>query len=428
MAGEWESVSIGELAESVSDTHPRNKDKLVFLNTSDILLGKVLHRTYSNIADWPGQAKKSIRRDDILFSEIRPANGRWAYIDFDAADFVVSTKLMVIRPQPSRVVPRFLYHFLTSGPITRWLQHLAEARSGTFPQITFDQVAELEIGLPPLKTQGALAAFLDRIDNKIELNRRMSETLEAMARALFKSWFVDFDPVRAKAEGRDPGLPKAVADLFPDAFEDSEVGEIPRGWSIGTLQDFSSLNTEVWSRETRPATIRYVDLSNTKWGYIDEIASYAQLDAPSRAQRVLRQGDTIVGTVRPGNGSFALVSENGLTGSTGFAVLRPRQTHYGAFIYLAATRADNIEALQHLADGGAYPAVRPEVVAATQVVRPADELLVEFSRLAAPLLKQMHCGRRESDALAALRDTLLPKLISGELRVKDGERIAAKAV
>ena len=150
----------------------------------------------------------------------------------------------------------------------------------------------------------------------------MNETLEAMARALFKSWFVDFDPVRAKAEGRDPGLPKPLADLFPDSFEDSELGEIPKGWEVAALSDFASLNPEAWSKETRPPVINYVDLSNTKWGRIEAVTAYTQEDAPSRAQRVLRARDTIVGTVRPGNGSYAFVSDDGLTGSTGFAVLQ----------------------------------------------------------------------------------------------------------
>lgn len=132
---------------------------------------------------------------------------------------------------------------------------------------------------------------------------------------------------------------------------------------------------------------------------------------------MLRLRDTIVGTVRPGNGSYALISADGLTGSTGFAVLRPRSEMYAEFVYLAATSADNIEALAHLADGGAYPAVRPEVVAATKVARPKDDILRVFSRTAGSMLLKIADNERESRTLATLRDTLLPKLISGELRV-----------
>ncbi|CAE6794275.1 restriction endonuclease subunit S [Nitrospira defluvii] len=270
----------------------------------------------------------------------------------------------------------------------------------------------------PTTIQCKIVNTLATLDDKIELNRRMNKTLEAMARALFKSWFVDFDPVRAKAEGRDPGLPKSLADLFPESFENSELGEIPKGWKIGTLGDFSGLNPESWSRDTRPSEIEYIDLSNTKWGRVEEITKFAADDAPSRAQRVLRPRDTIVGTVRPGNGSYAFILVNGLTGSTGFAVLRPQRDMYAEFVYLAATSADNIQALAHLADGGAYPAVRPEVVAATQVTRPKEDILGVFSRAAGPMLLKIADNERESRTLAALRDRLLPKLISGELRIR----------
>jgi type I restriction enzyme S subunit len=227
------------------------------------------------------------------------------------------------------------------------------------------------------------------------------------------------------AEGlpQPPCLPhRQVADLFPDSFEDSELGEIPRGWEVGTLADLSILNPEVWTKETRPAKLDYVDLSNTKWGRIEAVTSYEAAEAPSRAQRVLRPADTIVGTVRPGNGSYAFISEHGLTGSTGFAVLRPQTAQYAEFVYLAATAADNIDTLAHLADGAAYPAVRPEVVAATPIVRPSDEVFGRFSRAAGPLLAKTAQHERESRTLAALRDALLPNLISGELRVEDPAR------
>jgi type I restriction enzyme S subunit len=195
-----------------------------------------------------------------------------------------------------------------------------------------------------------------------------------------------------------------------------------------SLSEFSSLNPESWTKRTRPEQIRYVDLSNTKWGRIESITNYEVDDAPSRAQRVLRPLDTIVGTVRPGNGSYALVSDEGLTGSTGFAVLRPLRRECSEFVYLAATARENIEKLSNLADGGAYPAVRPEIVSATKVPRIDQELINEFSRQVSPMLAGMTGNEHTSRSLAQLRDTLLPKLISGELRVPDAERIVGAAV
>ncbi|MBE3064421.1 MAG: restriction endonuclease subunit S [Spirochaetes bacterium] len=312
----------------------------------------------------------------------------------------------------------------------RWLYYatihykLGEVDDGSpIPSTTRAAVYVIDLDVPPLDEQHAVAHILGTLDDKIELNRRLSETLEAIARALFKSWFVDFDPVRAKAEGWNAGLPKPLADLFPARLVDSELGEIPEGWEVGTLADMSALNQEVWSKLTRPSEIRYVDLSNTKWGRIEAISVHLEADAPSRAQRVLRPRDTIVGTVRPGNGSYAFIAEDGLTGSTGFAVLRPARPEYAEVVYLAATARENIEALSRLSDGGAYPAVRFEVVAATQVVRSTDQVVDRFARVTGPLFAKMSQNERESRTLAALRDTLLPKLISGELRVHDAERL-----
>jgi type I restriction enzyme S subunit len=171
------------------------------------------------------------------------------------------------------------------------------------------------------------------------------------------------------------------------------------------------------AKSTLERSINYVDLSSTKWGRIEAVTTYPAHDAPSRAQRVLRPGDTIVGTVRPGNGSYALVAQEDLIGSTGFAVLRPAAKTYAPYVYLAATASENIEALSRLADGGAYPAVRPDAVTATAIVRPNHEVLSAFSRVVGPLLEKSARNERQSRTVANLRDSLLPRLISGEAPV-----------
>lgn len=330
------------------------------------------------------------------------------------------------------VLPAFLAYAI-KGRTQEILGLVGEAGHGTGVLPT-DRIQRLEILLPPPEEQRTIAHILGTLDDKIELNRKQNETLEAMARTLFKAWFVDFEPVRAKLDGRWqrgqslPGLPTHLYDLFPDRLVDSELGEVPEGWEVTSLSEFSSLNPESWTKRTRTEQIRYVDLSNTKWGRIESITNYEAADAPSRAQRVLRSLDTIVGTVRPGNGSYALISDEDLTGSTGFAVLRPLRREYSEFVYLAATGRENIERLSNLADGGAYPAVRPEIVSATQVPRTGEELINEFSRQVSSMLAGIAGNERTSHTLTQLRDTLLPKLISGELRVHDAERIVGTAV
>ena len=298
------------------------------------------------------------------------------------------------------------------------------------PGLNRDDAHSLDLPLPPLPEQRRIASILGALDDKIKLNQRMNETLEQMARALYKSWFVDFDPVRAKMDGRWqrgeslPGLPAELYDLFPDRFTVSELSEIPEGWKVEPLGELADLNPESWSRSNSPANVEYVDLANTKWGVIETTQNFLWEDAPSRAKRVLRAGDSIVGTVRPGNGSYSLIGNDGLTGSTGFAVLRPLHPRFRELVYLVATAQENIERLAHRADGAAYPAVRPEIVAETKVSMPTtgDDILNWFSMSVGSILDRMESTKAEQRSLAVQRDALLPRLVSGKLRVAGNER------
>ena len=276
-----------------------------------------------------------------------------------------------------------------------------------------------ELRIPPLAEQRRIAEILGTLDDKIELNRRMNETLDEMARAIFKDWFVDFGPVRAKMEGRDPYLPDEMWKLFPDKLADSELGEIPEGWETKRLGDIALLNPESWKKSTAPLEIEYVELANTKWGVIKSTKHFLYENAPSSAKRVLRVGDTIVGTVRPGNGSYSIVGREGLTGSTGFAVMRPKEQMYQEFVYLVATNPSNIERMSHHADGTTYPTIRPDFVAETKATLPwkRSNVMACFSSMTAPMFNRMEANLTESRTLAAMRDTLLPKLVSGEIRV-----------
>ena len=347
--------------------------------------------------------------------------GRIAEVCYEDLPCMLNTSVIRMRPKDNKTLDRrFLRYFLTSSAFQDQIRSLA---SGSV-QVNYGptHLEQVSILVPPRSEQRSIGHILGTLDDKIQLNRRMNATLEAMARALFRSWFVDFDPVRAKMEGRDTGLPKDIADLFPGQLVDSELGEIPKGWRASTLAEVARLNPESWSNQNAPARILYVDLAKTKWGDIDEIQMFSWADAPSRARRVLRRGDTIVGTVRPGNGSFALIDRDDLTGSTGFAVLRPTEPIEREIVWCAATSADAIDRLAHLADGGAYPAVSPKAVLDIAVALPNERIRLAFSSVAAPLLNRLKANQREARILGTLRDTLLPKIVSGELRVNGLEQ------
>lgn len=428
MANEWTEERFGSLVRFVSDkSQAKNASIETYISTENMLVdfGGV---TAASAIPITGSVT-TFRAGDTLFSNIRTYFKKVWQARFDG---YCSNDVLVFRPaDEGALAPDYLHQ------ICRWEKFtelsIRTSKGAKMPRGDKGALADFKFHLPPISEQRAIAHILGTLDDKIELNHQQNDTLEAMARALFKAWFVDFEPVRAKHEGgwqrgqSLPGLPADLYDLFPERLIESEQGEIPEGWEVTLLSEFSSLNPESWTKRTRPGEIRYVDLSNTKWGCVESVTNYVADDAPSRAQRVLRPLDTIVGTVRPGNGSYALISDEGLTGSTGFAVLRPLRREYSEFVYLAATALENIERLSNLADGGAYPAVRPEIVSATQVPRAGQELINEFSQQVGPMIASMADNERTSRLLIQLRDTLLPKLISGELRIPDVERILGEA-
>lgn len=428
MEGEWSTFLVGDLADSISETHNFDKKQLIFLNTSDVLHGKLLHHSYSDVSDWPGQAKKSIRKGDILFSEIRPANGRWAYVDIEADDYVVSTKLMVIRARTSRVQPRFLYHFLTSAQTTSWLQHLAESRSGTFPQITFDQVAELELMLPSLPIQEEIAGFLDAIDDKVELIRRMNETLEAIARSLFRSWFVDFVPVRAKFEGRDPGLPKGIADLFPDSFDTSELGEIPDGWEIKSVADICKSVTRGVTPSYQEGTGRFIINQRVNrgtqldWSALKELT--LTLDVPD--DRYAKRWDVLVNCLGEGTLGrthyFKGVSDIYAVDQH-MSICRATTIGGGAYLYQILACPEGQERIESLKTGSTGMTMfNISKLREFQLLWPGDTLVEEYFKTVEPIWTRVARNEEETGTLTTLRDTLLPKLISGELRIANVER------
>lgn len=332
------------------------------------------------------------------------------------------------------ITSEYLYYSLIY--IRPFLLH--HAYDSVMKNLTLDMVRNARIKLPPIPEQKAIAHILGSLDDKIELNRQMNETLEAMAQTLFKSYFVDFDPVIDNALAAGNAIPDElieraeqrreiekkdnsdIQDLFPDEFEfTEEMGWIPKGWGIGKYSDLAELNPLSWNKKNMPEEISYVDLGNTNNGKIDLVVSYLSSEAPSRAKRILSIDDTIIGTVRPGNRAFAFIHNSGLTGSTGFAVMKPIDSINRTYIYLGLTQTIVIDYFAHIADGGAYPAINPSVVADLECIIPPSEVLEKFDDLAYCFLKKIGENNNHNEMLAKIRDTLLPKLMSGELRIPD---------
>lgn len=362
--------------------------------------------------------EKLVQKYDVLVNSTGVGTlGRVGQFLGNEANLTVDTHVTIVRPDKDVIDPLFFGYLMKSK------QSLIESfATGTTGQteLSRDSIKEMEVSFVENREhQQAIGNFLLAIDRKLQLNKATNQTLEQMAQAIFKSWFVDFDPVKAKVNGEQPeGMDATTASLFPEKL-DSETG-IPAGWSQGVIADIAKLNGKSWTKKKHPDEVYYVDLANTKNGVIESVTFYDFEDSPSRARRVLNPGDTIVGTVRPGNRSFAYIgeTEQPLTGSTGFAVLTPKEEYWSSFVYLATTNDDSIDEYARLADGGAYPAIKPAVVAETECAIPSKEIAEKFWQLTGSMLKKAHQNRLENEDLAALRDTLLPKLLSGEIELE----------
>jgi len=327
----------------------------------------------------------------------------------------IDTTFYVTDPDPN--VLRFKYYLLKS----LGLEHMNA--DSAVPGLNREAAHARKVCIPPLPEQRAIAHILGTLDDKIEVNRRMSETLEAMARALFKAWFVDFDPVRAKMEGRWqrgqslPGLPAHLYDLFPDRLVDSELGEIPEGWEVGSVYEiaeviygapFSSalFNTEGVGKPL----IRIRDLPSESPG----------VWTPEEHPRgyTVQPGDIVVGM----DGEFRAYLWGGPIGwlNQRVCVFKPKGAWGSAFVRnsVMGPLAD-VEATE---TGTTVIHLGKADIDRFRVVLPTAPVADGFTTLCQRWYDRIVATKRESRTLAALRDALLPKLISGELRVKDAER------
>lgn len=438
MAGEWSTGRLSDIAEIVMGQSPSGKKCNSHGRGLPLLNGPTEFGSHHpSPVQFTTDPKKVAVPGDILFCVRGSTTGR---MNWSNQQYAIGRGIAAMHH-----VNGIEYQPFLRGLMENSLPSLLLSATGsTFPNVNRDQLLGLAIRIPPLPEQRAIAHILGSLDDKIELNRKMNETLEAMAQALFKSWFVDFDPVIDNALAAGNPIPEELAEkatlreslgdahkplpgeirrLFPDEFvKTKEMGWIPKGWKVASLSNIAALNPESWTTKTAPTQLLYVDLANTKNGRINLIVPYQFVNAPSRARRVLQRDDTVIGTVRPANRSFAYIHDDGLTGSTGFAVMRPLEECFRAFVYLCLTRNEVIDYFAQLADGGAYPAIRPEIVCDFRCVQPVKELFVHFEKFTAPWIRGI--GERETAivSLSMLRDTLLSKLISGEIRISDAEQ------
>jgi restriction endonuclease S subunit len=304
---------------------------------------------------------------------------------------------------------------------------LAQGIGSSVPGFNLGQLRSLSFKIPPLSKQRAIARILGGLDDKIELNRRMNETLEAIARGLFKSWFIDFDPVHLKAEGRHTGLPAPVADVFPDSFEGSELERIPTGWHVRPFADTVEIigggtpKTSVaayWNGDIPWFSVVDAPEDSDVW-VLDTEKKISREGVESSSTQMLPVGTTII-SARGTVGRIALVGVPMAMNQSCYG-LRGKAGKRGSFTYFATREL--VARLQQHAHGSVFDTITRETLSRVSLAMPPRALIDAFETRAGPTLERIREALLESRTLAAMRDALLPKLISGEVRVKDAERV-----
>ena len=367
--------------------------------------------------------RKAACPGDLLFCVRGSTTGRMNWAD---QDYAIGRGIAAIRHKRGQQYQPFVRAVIEYSLPSL----LKQATGSTFPNVSARQLAG--VSWPPLELpeQRAIAHVLGTLDDKIELNRRMNETLEALARALFKSWFVDFDPVRAKMEGHDTGLPRDIADLFPDQLVDSEMGEIPEGWAVFRLDRLADHHTKSTSPLRSPEEeYEHFSIPAYDAGQRPSI----ELGAAIRSNKtVVRRDAVLLSKLNPRIPRVWMPADSkgrSQVCSTEFLVFTPRPPANRSLLFALFADQSFRALLKSMVTGTSksHQRVPPKALKTQEVLAGSPRVFRVFGEVVGSMLAGVLRSRSEVTTLAALRDTLLPKLISGEIRVPDAERALESA-
>lgn len=326
--------------------------------------------------------------------------------------------------ESGRLQARYLKFFFDSQIFQRLLIQISA--TSTINTLPIKEQKKLEIPVPSQETQYEVVGVLGALDDRITLLRETNTTLEAIAQALFKSWFVDFDPVHARARGEEPaGLAPEVAALFPDSFEESELGMVPKGWKVGVLGEVADTVRKQIQPGAMTADTLYVGLEHiprlslglNAWGTAEELES---------AKSCFEKGDVLFGKLRPYFHKIVIAPFEGVC-STDILVCRAKSPEYYAFVLMHLFSTELVSYADRLSNGAKMPRVNWNDLAAYQVAIPPTELALTYMDVVKPMFAQITDNVLQAQTLAILRDALLPRLISGQLRLPETEAALQEA-
>ncbi len=443
MAGEWVYIRLGDVCTKIGSGATPRGGSGVYLDSGEVSLirsqnvyndgfrhdGLVfLTEQHAN-----GLSNVELQERDVLLNITGDSVARACQVDPKVLPARVNQHVAIIRPDPKHLSPLYLRYFLVSPLMQSHMMSLAGA-GATRNALTKGMIEGFRVFAPAdIREQQGIACILGALDDKIELNRRRNETLEGMAQALFQSWFIDFDPVRAKASGSNPrGIKPELAELFPDTFVDSPLGAIPTGWQVGTIKEFAAriqygLTTSATQEPGGPQFLRITDI---RGGTVDwNNVPYCDATDVDREKYRIEDGDIFVARTGASTGeNVYLVDPPSSVFASYLVRFQFKEKGYSRIVAEFMRSPAYFEFVKSSIGGSAQPNANAQTLAGASLVFPHERTADRFYTLVRPFDLQRSTQDKESRTLAALRDTLLPKLISGELRVPDAERIIGRAL
>jgi type I restriction enzyme S subunit len=423
-------TELGAIRYGVVQPGKHFEGGIPILKSGDISNSRVNTSSEFRIApDISSKYKRSILKGGEVLITLVGNPGIVAIASSDVEGFNVARAVGVL--DVIRGVDRRFFSYALQG---REAQQQINSLLNTTVQATLNlsDLKKIELPVPLLPDQKAIAHILGTLDDKIELNQKMNQTLEEIAKTIFKSWFVDFDPVRAKAEGRSTGLPTEISDMFPDELVDSEIGEIPKGWEVKTISDLADCLGGATPSTKNPDFWDGGDLTWTSPKDLSKLESIHLLKTDRKITELglkkISSGLLPVGTVllssRAPVGYLALTTEPTAI-NQGYIALKPVS---GVSNYFLLNWCDsNLEQIKNRASGTTFAEISKSAFRPIPAVSPSRELMTKFHEFVEPIYERMLCASKEVETLSNLRDTLLPKLISGELRIPDAEKFLEEA-
>ena len=372
-------MPVGEVCSSISDTYREKKNMVTLINTSDVLEGRVLNHERVPNSNLKGQFKKTFQRDDILYSEIRPQNRRFAYVDFSPIDYIASTKLMVIRAKKDVVSPKYLYYFLKNSSTVAELQLLAETRSGTFPQITFSEVANLTIPVPSLAVQEVIVQTMQCLEDKITCNEQINDNLQQQAMSLYAEMFLNSSDSNVTS-----GTLSDIAVIT--------MGQSPSGSSYnedGVGEVFYQGRAEFGFRFPKRRLFT------------------------TEPKRIAEAGDVLL-SVRAPVGDLNIAYERCCIGR-GLGAIHSKTGHSSFVLYTMFALRSQLDVFN--GEGTVFGSINRDALNAIPIDIPPVTEIDQFEVVAHPIDELICANYEENCRLEAIRDSLLPKLMSGEIDV-----------